>query len=489
MPLGASPGAQPPLRFSCLARRLTGCFPWLGAPVLAVAVTALLRWPFLDAPLTADEGGYGEVARLWAHGRSLYGSVWVDRPQGLIVIFRTAIATGLGSPVALRCLAMGVGALVVVGAMSVGSAWGGRGVGLAAGIFVATAGASPFIEGFTLSGELLASALATAAVAAFLYYERTANVLTLVAAGLAGGSAIMVKQSAFDAVLAVAGYLLISRRRRAFGPSAIFATAAALPVAVAVLLAQSWRDWLEAVVFYGAHASLSVASLHAHLSALVSSLPAAAKALAPVALLACVGWRRSPVLARIWLATAAAGVCLGSGLHPHYYIELVVPLALLAAFGVVDVASPARRRAIVVGAAAFVVAWAVPLWSASDKQQAAAIWPHDPHLQTDGAVAAYVRQHSAPSQRIYVMWAAADIYYLADRAPSYRYLWLRNLMTIKGAVANADRMLARRTPALVVEAQRPAAADPTGRSATILERDYRLVAVIDGVPILRPRRN
>jgi hypothetical protein len=261
-----------------------------------------------------------------------------------------------------------------------------------------------------------------------------------------------------------------------------------LPVGLALLLAHDGRDWLEAVVLYGAHASLSVASLQAELSAFVSSLPAAAKALAPIGLLAGVGWRRSPALARIWLATAAAGVCLGSRFHPHYYIQLVVPLAVMAGLGAVNFASPARRRTLIVAAAAIAVAWAVPLWNATDKEQARAIWAHDPHLQTDGAVAAYVRQHSAPSQRIYVMWAAADIYYLADRAPSYRYLWMRNLVTIKSAVANADRMLARRAPALVVEAQRPSAADPSGRSATILERDYRLVAVIDGVRILRPRR-
>lgn len=297
----------------------------------------------------------------------------------------------------------------------------------------------------------------------------------------------MVKQSAFDAVAAVVAYLALSRGRRVLVPGAIFATAAALPIVLAVLLAHNGRDWIEAVVFYGAHASLSVASVHARLSALASSLPAAGKALAPVALLACVGWRRSPALARIWLATAAAGVCLGSGFHPHYYLQLVVPLSVMAAFGVADFRSPARRRAIVVAAAVLAVAWAVPLWAASDRQQAAAIWPHDPHLQTDGAVAAYVRQHSAPSQRIYVMWAAADIYYLADRVPSYRYLWLRNLMTIKGAVAGADRMLAARVPALVVEAQRPAAADVSGRAAAILERDYRPVAVVDGVSILRPR--
>ena len=47
-----------------------------------------MRLPFFDAPLTADEGGYAEAARLWGRGATLYRDIWVDRPQGLILVFR-----------------------------------------------------------------------------------------------------------------------------------------------------------------------------------------------------------------------------------------------------------------------------------------------------------------------------------------------------------------------------------------------------------------
>src|SRR2546422_234455 len=43
--------------------------PFLGG--LAVALAVLVRLPFWKAPLTADEGGYAEVARLWSHGAVL----------------------------------------------------------------------------------------------------------------------------------------------------------------------------------------------------------------------------------------------------------------------------------------------------------------------------------------------------------------------------------------------------------------------------------
>ena len=50
------------------------------------------RWvPFVHAPLTADEGGYGDVARLCDSGARLYDQAWVDRPQGLLLVFRAIL--------------------------------------------------------------------------------------------------------------------------------------------------------------------------------------------------------------------------------------------------------------------------------------------------------------------------------------------------------------------------------------------------------------
>ena len=61
---------------------------------LAAAALAsfILHIPFLTTPLSVDEGGYGYVARWWASGADLYGDVWVDRPQGLLLLYRWAEA-------------------------------------------------------------------------------------------------------------------------------------------------------------------------------------------------------------------------------------------------------------------------------------------------------------------------------------------------------------------------------------------------------------
>src|SRR6476659_5430870 len=62
-------------------------WPPLAWAALAACLAFLLRLPYVTVPLTADEGGYAEVARLWARGAALYDRVdgiWVDRPQGLL---------------------------------------------------------------------------------------------------------------------------------------------------------------------------------------------------------------------------------------------------------------------------------------------------------------------------------------------------------------------------------------------------------------------
>jgi hypothetical protein len=396
----------------------------------------------------------------------------------LIIVLRALLAAGITTTVGLRLVAAAFAAVLVVLACALGEVAGGRLPAVVAGALAATAGASPFIEGFTLSGELVASVFAAAAVLAFLLHQRAGSTRWLVAAGLAAGSAWMVKQSFFDAGAAMLLCLWGSWRRASW-----FLIALCIPVAAGVLASGDPAAWYRSVIGYGLHAS-GDRSLAGRLHELESSLPPAAKALLAVALLAALGWRSAPKVVRLWLVFAAAGVLVGGNFHPHYYLQLVVPLALAASFA----GFHTRVQLALAGAAALAaVAFAVPLWLDTGTAQARAIWPADRHLLTDAAVARYVSEHSLPSQRIYVLWAAADVYYLADRPPLSPYMWLRNVQTIHGAVAGIRRRLDEGGAELVVVEQPPALADPSGRTAAVLHTRYRLVASIQNVAIYRLR--
>ncbi|MDQ3875961.1 MAG: glycosyltransferase family 39 protein, partial [Actinomycetota bacterium] len=260
-----------------------------------------MRAAFWRTPLTADEGGYAEVARLWKSGVRLYDGAWVDRPQGLLLVFRGLLDLGGGSPASLRVLAAVVAMLVVVATMVVAIRTCGRIEAAAAGLLLGTFAASPFIESFTLSGELLAALPAVLSMLAFTCYLARRRVGWLVVAGLLTGCAVMVKQSAFDAGLAAVLVLLASERRRGLGKAAVLVLAALVPVALAAASAPHPHDWWHAVVAYrGEGDSLVTGSPVHRLGQLVHSLPSAAKALGLLALLAAIGWRSSPPIARLW---------------------------------------------------------------------------------------------------------------------------------------------------------------------------------------------
>jgi hypothetical protein len=423
----------------------------------------------------------------------------------------------------MRAAAAVVAALVVAATMLLTLRLArGRITAVTAGLLAATVGASPFIESFTLSGELLASLPAVLSLLCFcLYLEgreraRSSNslllgstrpqgrtwsvaqpfsasnrlLLSLVGAGVLTGIAVLIKQSAFDAGLAAVVYLLWRERRRGLAPAAVLVAGALVPVAIAAASAARLSAWLYAVVGYRFEGgSLLTGSLSERAHQFWLSLPPAGKALGLLALLAAVGWRRSPLLARIWLGAAVLGAIAGGNFHPHYYIQLVPPLSLLAAVGVRTLWLSAPRPAIaaVGAAAAATLALALPVAWATPTEQAKTIWPADPHLVHDAALARYVRAHTLPTERVLAVWADADLYYLADRRPAVRYLWSRNIASIPGALKAFRHALATRRAELVVVVQPPSKLDPSGRTAALLRREYRHVARVGGASVYRSR--
>jgi 4-amino-4-deoxy-L-arabinose transferase-like glycosyltransferase len=459
--------------------------------VLAAVLAEALRLPFTGAPLTTDEGGYGMVARLWSRGATLYDETWVDRPQGLLLVFRAIQHVDGGSATAIREVAAVLAAGVAVLTAVITARLVGRVAAAGAGLLVATAGASPFIESFTLSGELLASVFACASMLAFVVHLRTDRMRWLVAAGLLSGCAVMMKQSGFDAGAAAVLFLLISRRRDGIVPAAALVGAALVPVAVGAIASASLADWWYAMVTYRTHGdSILTGSPMDRISEAWHSVSAASKALGLMVVVALPGLRRVPLLAWLWLGCATLAVVGGGNFHAHYYQQLVPPLGVLGGIGVAVMwERRARAWAVVSTAVAGVaLAFTIPLWFASPDEQARVVFPHDRHLRADAEIAEYVRAHTTPDERILGFWAAANLYYLADREPAVRHLWSQNIRTIPGALDEVRKVLAGpHPPALVILEDPPADMDRTGETARILEQRYRQVAVVERVAIHAPR--
>ena len=319
-----------------------------GVVLLSVVISIALRARFITTPLTSDEGGYLAVARAWASGKKLYTDAWVDRPQGLLVLFRVLDRVTGGSPAAIRVMAIVVGCLAVVGVAYTVFAIAGRHAGAIASVLVAVASSNARIEGFIANGELLAGGVAAAGVAAACAYMfRGHGRSWLLVSGVLAGCAMSIKQSGFDGFLAVtvclvAGGITGERTWRQVARDCALCVAGLAMVLTALLLhglILGFHAWWYALAGYrlGGINATSRSNWHrfgltAHIAA-PTILPLAAAAIAGLAVWLLRSRRpsRSIVLVPAWLCFAALGFVTGGLFHRHYWVMLTFPLAAAAA--------------------------------------------------------------------------------------------------------------------------------------------------------------
>ena len=204
----------------------------------------------------------------------------------------------------------------------------------------------------------------------------------------------------------------------------------------------------------------------------------------------------------LWLASAVIAVAIGFRFFPHYYLQLLPPLALLATRGVDVISRPHRRRALaVVGLLAVVSTtfFLVPAFTQGETRD----------TRVALAVAQYVRQHTRHGQRVLVWGQAPEVYWASDRRPATRFATtgfvtgtsggrppshVGSRYAVPGAADDFFADLRRSPPVLIADMstadQRHAHFYPPARYPRFqrfLDRGgWHRVAVVDGVAILRP---
>jgi membrane protein DedA with SNARE-associated domain len=459
-----------------------------GAVALCVLLAVALRAPFLGTPLGVDEGGLAYVAEHWrAHGTSIYGDQWLDRPPLLLLAIRLAVAAGGASGVRLLG-ALAAGLLVVVTAALARAVGGARAGGCAAAA-TALLASSIVLNSVYTPAELLAAVPSAASVLCLVVSLRGGQSRYLVAAGSLATGAALVKQSFLDAALAGVAFLLAGGGPR-WRPALSWAAGAALPVLAVV--AASDAGWVRG-------ADLPYALLGFRLQALRTlggdqlavglSLArllgqAAVSGLAVAAGIAATRARRLPCDRPIawtlaaWLAGGLVGVAGGGSYWAHYLIEVVPVTAVLFGLAIADMA-PAVRRAILGGAIALAVVETVAATGF--------LAVHQPHGAED-AVGGYIRAHARPGDTQYVMYARANVLYYGGLRTPYPYDWSLMVRAQPDARAALYGLLqSPRRPTWLVTWQdddrwrmdRGALVDG------LLRRYYRPAAVVAGHRILR----
>ena len=468
---------------------------WHWGVAAAAVLSVLLRLRFVWTPITSDEGGYLAIARAWRHGAVLYRDVWVDRPQGLIVLNRVWDNLGLGTPAGIRILAILAGVVGVVACASIAKTLFGPVAAVLAALFVAVLSSAPDYEGFIADGELLSGAVGAAGLAVALTAITPMNPRRLYAAGLIGGAAISLKQSGFDAILTavvVVAATAVLRRDSLRGLAAILSGIVTVLGAMAVYGAlTSWdRFWYTFVGYRIAARSIAT---NPNFDRFGMTWTIAAPIIGPAiaATIACLmaTWRGA-LSARVltlvvWTAFATVAFAAGGQFHRHYWVILAFPLGTVAAAAI----SLQPRKWVQLSIASLVVA--VPLVHAVrdarlSRDQVAVRLDGDDRLVRDEAVARWYRDVRAPGDSMYVLCASAGFYTDAHVDPPYPYLWYDNVLQVRGAQERLDALFTSpQRPTYVAVYEDAAACNRAGAVEKVLNADYALLERVDGIDIYR----
>ncbi|HET8626844.1 MAG TPA: hypothetical protein VFL91_05475 [Thermomicrobiales bacterium] len=507
---GAAGAVAPGVR---AARGARTAWLWPAGVVALVALACLARWPYLDVPISADEGGYATAAYWWARGDTLYRNITITRPQGIFVVFRAIEALGLGSVRGIHLFAAGYNALSALVLLAVAARLWGRRVAYGAAALFALLMAVPYVEGYTANAELFMLLPLLAGVYCLVRADdrplgSAAARGLLAGSGLLGALALLVKPS--GAALLPLGALWLLWRGRAerapwrawLGAEAALGAGWALGLGTALAhgLSTAPDQYLNAVLLYRLRADSVLAGATGGDYFAVNTLYVVAHLL-PVFLLAVAGLvaasrgagRRAGVFLWLWLATSFGGMALGGDWFLHYYQQLLPPLAVAAALGARALwrwptwpALAVAQTLAVVTALLFAATVAPTFFRPADP---ATLPEYEPGVGAAAPVAAYLRAHTAPADTIYVAYDHADIYYVSQRRPAARWLHFRELTRTPGAFAEQVARLAdpATAPRYIVGAQDFTrwGLDADGSLRAVVARDYALETTIDGVPLYR----
>jgi hypothetical protein len=477
---------------------------------IAALVSALIRLPFLHAPISGDEGGYAAIAQWWSRGALLYRDALVDRPQLLMLLYRFANWISPRNVLGIRLVALAFGvATALLMALLATRLTNRLATGAAVAMVYAVVGSSPALEAFSAYGELLAGVPTLASLVLFVVWWRagTGRWWLLAWAGVLGASAVLIKQSGFDGLLTIAAALLWfgvvrgdARKRRGL---LVFVGGSAVPIGMSIVhgVSVGFLNYWNAIAGYRLRYLSAVdGSTGERFRLLRGSINRLGPLLLALVVLAIYGLKRSsrPVrlLVTVWFGWTLVGFVAGGLFWLHYFMGPVLPLCLLAGIGVHELVTP-MRRAVGIGRVAWrlgVIALAFSLvlsqnlaagrlGRSSDGRETVLELDHRHKLVAD-----YVRAHTKPGDRVQGLWQSGPVSWYSDRLPVSRFLWATWFASFPGALPELAAQLSAPNAPVYVVAIHPISIIPAaGIVQDALNAHYILETTIEDVPIWRHR--
>lgn len=387
--------------------------------LVLLAITFVLRLPAFFVPVfNSDETFVATQAHVIEQGGELYEDAADRKPPLVPYIYAATFAffetSALWSVRVVAMLAVALTALLL--AVEARRRYGARAGWIAGVLFVLAMVAFAPQDGQAANFEVFMLPSMTAAI---LFARRGRGA----AAGVAVAVATLAKQTGAATLLPVVYLLARARGKRGVGAVALGFSVPIAAVALAVGPSQLLH-W--AVLGNGSYLGVNSGSVMVIAMFVLMTLGFAACNL-PLLWKLPGAWheRREPALDGerdtdlwLWLFSAAFSVAIGLRFFGHYYMQLVPPLALLAAGAL---ARSGRRAVSATIAAAAVLA---VVYSAAGYF----MHPFGPEPMYE-SVSRYVAAYTHPDDKILVWGSEPEIYWASNRLPATRFLTTGTFLT------------------------------------------------------------
>ena len=474
---------------------------WIAPTLLALAIVAtlLMRLSTLHLPLERDEGAYATIASLWMQGHLPYRDAFDHKPPLLYLLYMPPLLWGGADAVAIRVWASLVFLFQLPLVYLIGRiVWTSTTAALAALIY-AIVGSAFKLQGLMFNTEQALMLPALIGLWTLIHGIAEERLRWPLAYGLCLGLVSLIKPTAVP--LLVPLVLLV----RAGRPYAYIRNAGAMVVGMLL-------PWLPVMLIWGVASALpelvfalaTYNRIYAEESLQNWDGGGVVNVVAPLGALlvyaaggvALAGWltlrQRQRLALSLWTVAFIAAAILSLRGYIHYYYPALPGLALLAAPVLTRLLHRRAGNSQLWGgiAAALLAAVllipfvrdAVEVSRLNGTQQATRLYGDDGthYFATAPAVAAYIRSVTTPEEPIFVWASEPEIYLLANRRPSSRYIYTYPLDLIPASRMQLEADLQHDPPAVVVLYH---GLQPASFTELALQRNMRLVTQIGGFDI------
>jgi hypothetical protein len=390
-----------------------------------LALVPILNWPATALPFDRDEGEFLWAATIAARGGVPYRDVFLVRPPGIILAARAFLATTDGSARAVHIGLLIVYIFIAIGIGAIAWKVSGRAVVAALAItFYALSLSTPLYQASAITSEAFMGGAIVAGVYALLRARESHRVIWVIVLGFALGLAGMMKQTAAPHVawiLPTIAFAAPTPRDRWRWPIVVCLAAAFAVAAVCLpyFFFGAGRELLDGVIWhtleYGHAIERGSKSRHD-----ISSFHIALWLVALYGIVVLIRKRQwwSVIVLGGWVATAWIGVSAGSFYRGHYFLQLLPPIAILAAIALAE----APRRIRIAAIPLSVLYWLLSnglQWTSNEAALAEQRY-HTLFFENAVLVGRWLRQQ--PDRSLYALASEPEIYYYADATPVSRYV-------------------------------------------------------------------